>query len=179
MTSSLNKGVGKVQVTLRWDPSPAGAPDHDLDIIAAVYPREDPHGAPAYLVHFGSRSPDGTITLDRDSRTGQGFGSDEVMTLELERLSPAYGRVVVGVAIQQGQGRIAFADVADAQVSVKEGYEELDAHRLDGLGAATAATIAEFTRADGGAGAWRWGPLLRGFDADPRAFATLMGAAHD
>ncbi|MCK8675882.1 MULTISPECIES: TerD family protein [Streptomyces] len=179
MTSSLNKGVGKVQVTLRWDPSPAGAPDHDLDIIAAVYPQEDPHGTPVYLVHFGSRSPDGTITLDRDSRTGQGFGSDEVMTLELERLSPAYGRVVVGVAIQQGGGRVAFADVAGGQVAVKEGYQELDNLPLADLGPATAATIAEFTRADGGTGGWRWSRSLRGFDADPRSFTELMGGAAD
>ncbi|MFF8292914.1 TerD family protein [Streptomyces sp. NPDC016309] len=172
--SSANKGVGKVEVTLKWDPSPAGAPDRDLDIIAAVYRAEEPHGAPAYLVHFGSRSPDGTITLQRESRTGQGFGFDEAMTLELNRLSPEYARVVVGVAIQQGGGRTTFGDIANALVLVKEGYRELDGYGFADLGEATAVTVVEFFRDAGGG--WAWRRAVRGFDADPQAFTELMGA---
>jgi tellurium resistance protein TerD len=172
--SSANKGVGKVEVTLKWDPSPSGAPDRDLDIIAAVYRAEEPHGAPAYVVHFGSRSPDGTITLQRESRTGQGFGFDEAMTLELNRLSPAYGRVMVGVAIQQGGGRTTFGDIAGALVLVKEGYRELDRYDFADLGDATAVTVVEFLRE--GTGGWGWRRAVRGFDADPQSFTGLMGA---
>lgn len=98
--SGVRKGLAKVEIALRWDPSPAGTPANDLDILAAVYGAADPHGEPVYLVHFGSRAPDGTITLNRDSQTGQGFGFDEVMTLELTRMSSELGRVVVGVVIQ-------------------------------------------------------------------------------
>ncbi|BCK68101.1 hypothetical protein Srufu_020540 [Streptomyces libani subsp. rufus] len=94
--STLSKGIEKVEVTLKWDPSPLGTPDNDLDIVAATYTADAPHGEPAYLVHFDSRSPDGTITLNRDSRTGQGFGFDEIMTLELDRLAETYTRVIVG-----------------------------------------------------------------------------------
>ncbi|MFG3498173.1 TerD family protein [Streptomyces sp. NPDC047928] len=174
--SSLNKGVGKVEVTLKWDPSPAGAPDHDLDIIAAVYPAEAPYGEPVYLVHFDSRSPDGTITLSRDSRTGLGFGVDESMTLELNRLSATYARVVVGVAIQQGGGRITFGDIPHTVVAVREGYTELESHDFGAVADATAATIVEFTR--DGAGVWAYRSVLRGFDTDPQSFTALMGARH-
>ncbi|MEV3991325.1 TerD family protein [Streptomyces sp. NPDC049837] len=172
--SSANKGVGKVEVTLKWDPSPAGVPDHDLDIIAAVYRADDPHGAPVYLVHFGSRSPDGTITLQRESSTGQGFGFDEAMTLELNRLAPEYARVVVGVAIQQGGGRTTFSDITNALVLIKEGYKELDSYDFAGLGDATAVTVVEFLRDD--TGGWGWRRAIRGFDADPQSFTELMGA---
>ncbi|MET9803504.1 TerD family protein [Streptomyces sp. NPDC006368] len=172
--SSANKGVGKVEVTLKWDPSPAGAPDHDLDIIAAVYRADDPHGTPVYLVHFGSRSPDGTITLHRESRTGQGFGSDEAMTLELNRLAPEYARVVVGVAIQQGGGRRTFSDIDHAMAVVKEGYRELESYDFTGLGDATAVTVVEFLR--DGTGGWECHRAVRGFDADPQSFTELMGA---
>ncbi|MER7107517.1 TerD family protein [Streptomyces sp. NPDC000229] len=172
--SSANKGVDKVEVTLKWDPSPAGVPDHDLDIIAAVYRADDPHGAPVYLVHFGSRSPDGTINLQRESRTGQGFGFDEAMTLELNRLAPEYARVVVGVAIQQGGGRATFSDITSALVLVKEGYRELDRYDFAGLQDATAVTIVEFLR--DGTGGWGWRRAVRGFDADPQAFTEVMGA---
>ncbi|MGW7516155.1 TerD family protein [Streptomyces sp. NPDC054796] len=171
--SSLNKGLRKVEVTLKWDPSPSGAPVNDLDIVAATYTADDPHGKPAYLVHFDSRSPDGTITLNRDSRTGQGFGADEAMTLELDRLASSYVRVVVGVAIQQGGGRKTFAEVPNSSAKICEGVNELVQEDFSRVGQSTAATIAEFVR--GESGEWEIRPVLRGFDTDPAAFADIMG----
>ncbi|MFH9727988.1 TerD family protein [Streptomyces sp. NPDC017254] len=173
--SGLNKGVGRVEVTLRWDPARIGAPAHDLDLVAGVFTTDDPHGAPVHLVHFGSRSPDGTITLHRDSRTGQGFGYDEAMTLELDRLAPTYARVVVGVTIQQAGGRLAFGDIANTGIRVREGYTDLLVHDFADVPGSLSATVVEFTR-DGAEG-WTYRPLLHGFDADPQDFATLLGSA--
>ncbi|KUL52346.1 TerD-family protein [Streptomyces sp. NRRL F-4489] len=172
--STLKKGIDKVVVALGWDPSPIGEPDIDLDIIAATYPADAPHGEPAYLVHFDSRSPDGTIILNRDSRTGQGFGDDEVMTLELERISERYSRVVVGVVIQQEHGRRVFGEVANTLVEVREGYTRLARNDFAGAADATAATVAEFAR--DASGEWRFTPVLRGYDADPDTFTRLMGS---
>jgi tellurium resistance protein TerD len=173
--SSLSKGLRKVEVSLKWDPSPIGAPAVDLDIVAATYSSDAPHGKPAYLVHFGSRSPDGTITLNRDSRTGQGFGADEVMTLELDRLAEGYARVVVGVVIQQRSTDRTFSDVGNTGVRILEGPVELANDDLSGVPDATAATVAEFTR--DGSGTWQLRTAVRGFAADPAEFAELMGAA--
>lgn len=170
--SGLNKGLGTVEVRLRWDPSPMGQPDHDLDLVAAVF--ESGGAAPAYVVHFDSRSPDGTITLSRDSRTGQGFGTDEAMKLEFERLAPAYTRVVVGVAIQQADGRKTFGQVHNTEVRLFEGYDELAVHELSALSGDTAATVAEFVR-ENGSGGWELRQTLRGFDTDPQSFTGLMG----
>ncbi|MFG2890622.1 TerD family protein [Streptomyces sp. NPDC048248] len=172
--STLNKGIEKVEVTLKWDPSPLGAPDNDLDLVAATYTTDAPHGDPAYLVHFDSRSPDGTITLNRDSRTGQGFGSDEVMTLELSRLADTYTRVVVGVAIQQREGRKTFGDIENTHVLVREGYTDLAENDFAGVAEATAARVAVFARDEHGE--WRFHAEVRGFDTDPDEFAGLMGS---
>ncbi|WP_335933402.1 TerD family protein [Streptomyces sp. PTD5-9] len=172
--STPNKDIEKVEVGLKWDPSPPGAPDHDLDIIAGTYTADSPYGSPAYLVHFDSRSPDGTINLDRDSRTGQGFGFDEVMTLELSRLSTAYARVVVGVVIQQRDGRKTFDDIPNTGVRVREGYTNLSEDDLSSVGDATAATVAEFVR--DASGVWRFHGAVRGFDGDPASFTTAMGS---
>ncbi|MGP3953524.1 TerD family protein [Streptomyces sp. 7N604] len=172
--SSLSKGISKVEVALKWDPSPFGAPDHDLDIVAATYPADAPYGKPAYLVHFDSRSPDGTITLNRDSRTGQGLGTDEAMTLELERLAPTYARVVVGVAIQQREGRKTFGDVPNSSIRILEGHAELATSDFADVSESTAAIVAEFTRDD--VGEWKFRPAVRGFDADPASFAEHMGS---
>ncbi|MFD5622955.1 TerD family protein [Streptomyces yangpuensis] len=179
--TGVRKGLAKVEVALRWDPSPAGTPAHDLDIVAAVYAAADPHGAPVQLVHFGSRSPDGTITLNRDSHTGQGFGFDEVMTVELHRMAADKGRVVIGVVIQDsgaGTGRGAagaktFAEVAGTGFRIREGYADLAQGDFAGVSGATAATVAEFTR--DGSGAWSFDLRLEGFDADPEEFTRAMG----
>lgn len=171
--SSLNKGIAKVEFKLKWDPSPAGRPVSDLDIVAAVFPGAAPQGPPAYLVYFDSRSPDGTINLNRDSLDGQGFGWDEVMTFELERLSSSYGRVVIGVVVQQGGGRWTFGDVAGKGVLVQQGYAELMTDDLASVAGATAATVGEFVRNT--SGEWDFHAMLRGFDGDPDVFARTMG----
>ncbi|CAM5436126.1 TerD-family protein OS=Streptomyces alboniger OX=132473 GN=CP975_26770 PE=3 SV=1 [Streptomyces alboniger] len=172
--NSVIKGIQRVEVGLKWDPSAAGETPHDLDIIAATYTTDAPYGDPAYLVHFGSRSPDGTIHLNRDSRTGQGFGFDEVMVLELDRLAATYSRVVVGVTIQQHSAGRVFGDIPNTAVRIREGHTVLEEDDLAAVSGSTAATVAEFTRDD--SGAWSYREAVRGFDADPTTFASVMGA---
>ncbi|MFC7302672.1 TerD family protein [Streptomyces monticola] len=171
--SSVKKGLSKVEVGLRWDPSPIGAPEHDLDLVAVTYAADAAYDDPAYVVHFDSRSPDGTIILNRDSRTGQGFGYDEIMTLEFDRLAETYTRVVVGVVIQQNEERKTFGDIGNTGVRIAEGYTELATSDLAEAAGSTAATLAEFTRDE--TGAWEFRSTVRGFDADPASFATQLG----
>ncbi|MFD3542706.1 TerD family protein [Streptomyces sp. NPDC058662] len=181
--TGVRKGLAKVEVALRWDPSPAGTPANDLDLVAAVYGAADLHGTPVHLVHFGSRSPDGTITLNRDSHTGQGFGFDEVMTLELNRMGAELRRVVVGVVIQHADGspagpgesgRKTFADIGGTGIRIREGHTDLAQGDFASVAGSTAATIAEFSR--DASGAWSLDSAdLRGSDADPEEFTRLMG----
>ncbi|WP_323377305.1 TerD family protein [Streptomyces sp. RB17] len=166
--------LGKVEVRLKWDPSPLGEAPRHLDIIAATYSADDPHGRPAYVVHYASRSPDGTINMTRHSRTGMGFGFVEVMVLEFDRLSPVFGRVVVGVAIHQDGGPRMFGDISRAGVVVVQGYEQLLADDFTQVADSTAATVAEFVR--DASGAWVMRDMIRGFDSDPVLFTAEMGS---
>ncbi|MEU1212226.1 TerD family protein [Streptomyces sp. NPDC005791] len=175
--STPNKDIEKVEVRVKWDPSASGEPANDLDIIAATYGTDAPYGSPVHLVHFDSRSPDGTITLNRDSRTGQGFGFDEVMTLELDRLSDAYARVVVGVAIQQRDGHKTFGQIEHTAVQIREGYTNLAEDDFSAVAAATAAVVAEFVRDS--SGCWGFHGGVRGFEGDPGAFSAEMGNRSD
>ena len=173
--SGINKGIRKVEVSLKWDPSPAGQQATDLDIVAATYLASDPHGDPAYVVHFDSRSPDGTIYLNRDSKDGKGFGWDEVMTLELERLDARYARVVVGAVIQQGSGHRTFVSVVNPALRIREGYTVLAEDDFGGVLGGTAAKFGEFVRQD--SGTWDFHPGIDGFEDDPATFARSMGRA--
>nr|BFD82258.1 TerD family protein [Streptomyces sp. Xyl84] len=174
--SGLSKGIRKIEVALKWDPSPAGQPPTDLDIVAGTYLADDPYGDPVYVVHFDSRSPDGTIYLNRDSTDGRGFGWDEVMTLELDRLDTRYARVVVGVVIQQRAAHRAFADVLDPGLRIREGYTVLAQDDFGGVPRARAAAVAEFARDE--SGGWVFHPGVHGFDDDPATFTRSMGRIH-
>ncbi|MFJ3641157.1 TerD family protein [Streptomyces sp. NPDC090108] len=171
--TGFSKGIRKVEVALKWDPSPAGRPPTDLDIVAATFVTDDAYGAPAYLVHFDSRSPDGTIFLNRDSADGQGFGWDEVMTLELDRLDARYVRVVVGVVIQQRSGHRTFVNVLNPAMRIREGHTVLAEDDFGSALAATAATVAEFVRDE--SGEWALRPGVHGFEDDPETFTRIMG----
>ncbi|MFI7015229.1 TerD family protein [Streptomyces sp. NPDC050164] len=173
--SSESQGVGKAEVRIKWDPSPWNQPPHHLDIIATTYSADAPYGPPVYVVHFDSRSPDGTINMSRHSQTGQGFGYVEVMTLELDRLASSFARVVVGVAIHQNTGPKIFGDISNAGVLVVEGYKELLKDDFAQVSGSTAATVAEFTRNT--SGAWKFHEMVRGFDSDPVVFTAEMGSA--
>ncbi|MBV7700561.1 TerD family protein [Streptomyces sp. TRM70350] len=171
--SSDSKGLWRVEVRLKWDPSPWNQPPHHLDIIAATYSADAPYGRPVYAVHTESRSPDGTINMSRHSETGQGLGFVEVMSLELDRLASSFARVVVGVAIHQNSGPKTFSDISNAGVLVVEGYKELLKDDFAQVAGSTAATVAEFTRDT--SAAWEFHEMVRGFDSDPVVFTAEMG----
>ena len=174
--NGLKKGIRKVEVGLKWDPSPAGEPPTDLDIVAATYLESDPYGAPSYVVYFDSRSPDGTIYLNRDSKDGKGFGWDEVMTLELDRLNSRYTRVVVGIVIQQPSTHRTFVGVINPGLRIREGYTVLAEDDFGDVLGSTAAAVGEFVRED--SGTWTFRPGIHGFEDDPATFIRSMGQAH-
>ncbi|MEV6175183.1 TerD family protein [Streptomyces sp. NPDC051954] len=158
--TGVSNGIRKVEVALKWDPSPTGQPPTDLGIVAATYLASDPYGEPAYVVHFDSRSPDGTIYLNRDSNDGKGFGWDEVMTLELDRLEGRYTRVVVGVVIHQRSVHRTFVSVLNPRVRIREGYAVLSEDDFGGVLGATAAAVGEFVR--DASGGWDFHPGIHG-----------------
>ncbi|TXS53976.1 TerD-family protein [Streptomyces sp. uw30] len=172
--NAINKGIRKVEISLKWDPSPAGQPPTDLDIVAATYLTSDPYGDPDYVVHFDSRSPDGTIYLNRDSKDGKGFGWDEVMTVELDRLDGRYARVLVGVVIQQRPAERTFVSVVKPALRIREGYTVMAEDDFGGVLGSTAATIAEFVRE--GSSSWAFHPGIYGFEDDPATFTAVMGS---
>ncbi|CCK27020.1 hypothetical protein BN159_2641 [Streptomyces davaonensis JCM 4913] len=174
--NGLNKGIRKVEIALKWDPSPPGQPPTDLDLVAATYLASDPYGDPAFVVHFDSRSPDGTIYLNRDSHDGKGFGWDEVMTLELNRLDSRYARVVVGVVIQQRSLERTFVNVIHPGLRIREGYTDLATDDFGSVLGATAATVAEFARQEDAT--WDFHPGIYGYEDDPATFTRAMGKTH-
>ncbi|AXE89577.1 TerD family protein [Streptomyces sp. Go-475] len=161
--NGLDKGIRKAEVALKWDPGPTGQPPADLDLVAATYLAGDPYGEPAHVVRSDSRFPDGAIRLARDSGEGKGFGWDQVMTLELDRLDSRYARVVVDVVIQQRSARRTFGSVPHPALRIREGYTVLAEGDFGDVLESTAATVGEFVRDE--SGGWNFLPGVHGFEA--------------
>ncbi|MEV5606383.1 TerD family protein [Streptomyces sp. NPDC052299] len=175
--TGIGTGLRKPEVKLKWDPSSWTEPARHLDIVAATYTQDTPHDTPANVVHTESRSPDGTITMLRHSETGLGLGFVEIMQLDLDRMHPSYGRIVVGVVIHQAAGRRIFGDITHAGVVIVDGYTELLADDFAQVADATAATVAEFVRDRDGQ--WQLHERVQGFDSDPTSFPYEMGKNTD
>ncbi len=97
------------------------------------------------------------------------------MTLELDRLSERYARVVVGVVIQQRVAHRTFVNVLNPKLRIREGYTVLTEDDFGDVLGATAATVGEFVRDD--SGSWDFHPGIRGFEDDPATFTRTMGRA--
>ena len=150
--STPNKGIGKVEVTLKWDPSPPGAPAHDLDIVAATYPANEPYGNPRIRA---LRQP--LAGRHHQSQPGQQDGP----RARLGRGDDPGARPAVGRVRPRGRrGRHPAAgrpkDLrrhSEPGVRIREGYTSGRGRLLLGR-RATAATVAEFVR--DGSGGWEF-----------------------
>ena len=95
------------------------------------------------------------------------------MTLELDRMSERLDRIVIGVAIQQRTGAKTFSGIPGTEAEIVEGTTPSPTDDFSEVGDATAATIAVFRRTE--SGAWQLNAACEAYDADPDAFAQLMG----
>src|SRR3546814_9064153 len=73
-----------------------------------------------HFIFFNNlKSPDGTIEHTGDNLDGEGDGDDEVINVNLQGLSPAIERIVVGVAIYDAVAlQLTFGQVQNAFIRV-------------------------------------------------------------
>ncbi|MEI8048741.1 MAG: TerD family protein [Bacteroidota bacterium] len=100
-------GIDNVTVGLGWDPN-AGASSFDFDLDASVFVLgengkllSDEH----FVFYNNKTSPDGAIVHMGDNRTGAGDGDDEVVNIQLSKISPLVMQIVFAITIDQATER--------------------------------------------------------------------------
>lgn len=173
--SSVSTVAGKVEVRLRWDPSPWGQQPRHLDIVAATYSADAPHGRPVYVVNSESRSPDGTINMSRRQRERPGVrvhGGDGPRTRPSRRVVRAGGRRGGDPPERRGQDvrrAVARQDAGRGGVqgaAVRRLHGGGRIHRRDGRGVHQGRLRRLGVPPDGA-----------GFDSEPAGFSAEMGSA--
>lgn len=172
--SSLNKGsnvaldslsptLSRVAVGLGWQPGRAG-PTIDLDAVALLVGADGRCVSTQDVVYYNRRrSPDGSVTLSGDNRTGVGAGDDETLLVDLAALPQTTTRVVVAVSIYEALARHQdFAQLKAAHVRILDPSSGAELTRFDlgGLGPETAMVFGELYRHKG---AWKFRAVGQGY----------------
>lgn len=135
-TVSLTKaapGLSKVFVGLGWDARATSGADFDLDAVAFILGTNGKVLNDQHFIFFNNlTSPDGTVMHMGDNLTGEGEGDDEVIKVNLEGLSPAVDKVVIGVSIYDAVAQqLTFGQVQNAFIRVVNEDNDAELARYD------------------------------------------------
>ncbi|MET7771244.1 TerD family protein [Nocardia sp. NPDC005366] len=119
------EGLAWVTMGLGWDPDTGrwlagGRPDIDLNAAALLFEGDVLIDA---VYHEQLMSQDGSVRLLADNVTGEGPGDDEVLTVDLTRISPNATTVVFLVTSYAGQS---FEQIDNAFCRFVDGVNDVE-----------------------------------------------------
>ncbi|MFN8672644.1 MAG: TerD family protein [Candidatus Sericytochromatia bacterium] len=100
-------GLKKVKVGLGWDVK-ASDTGEDFDLDASVFLLGENEKIPTnnhFVFYNNLKSPDSSVTHTGDNRTGAGDGDDEVILIDLTKVSNDVKKLVFVVTIHQADER--------------------------------------------------------------------------
>lgn len=168
-----NPSLRRIILAAGWDIANTGA-DFDLDISAFVLNKNGKISSAGSVVFFNNKHIDG-ITLNNDSRTGEGDGDDETMNIDLAELSPEADSIVVAVSIHDAVAkRQTFGMVNNSYVRLlnqDDNNKEICRFRLK-EDAATATSVI-FAKLKRNGSDWDFETIGEGKQADLNGLANL------
>jgi tellurium resistance protein TerD len=163
----------KVGVGLGWDTnSTDSGTEFDLDASVFMLGANEKIPNEKYFVFYNNlNSPDGSIKLTGDNRTGQGDGDDETILVELGKVDAAISQLVFVVTIHEantrrqnfGQVRNAFIRLYDLDTNKEVAKFELD----EDFSCETALEFGRLYKKDG---EWRFQAVGQGYNAGLQGF---------
>jgi tellurium resistance protein TerZ len=186
-TLSLEKGdngLTSVFMGLGWDPAEekkrtgllgallgGGGGARSIDLDASVIALDANKNVVDTVYFRKLRSNDGAIIHDGDNLTGHGDGDDEVINVDLARLSPAVVHLIFTVNAFSGQN---FNDVANAEARLvdKTTGEEICKYVLTEQGSHTGVIMASVSKGSDG-----WAMTAHGVPGRGRTVADLATQA--
>lgn len=160
-------GLDLIQVGLGWDLGPNGQ-GYDLDVEAFMLGASGKVIGDDWFVFYNQPdSPDGSVRLLCDSKTGAGDGDDEIIQVQLSRLNPQVTKIVFIVSINEAkQYGYNFSNVANAYVRIVDMKTKNEIARFqltDYYANVNSMIVAELYNHNG---AWKLNPVGDGVSAD-------------
>ena len=180
---SLSKeapGLKKIKVGLGWD---ANATDtgaqFDLDASAFLVGTDGKVVNDAHFIFYNNAtSPCGAIVHEGDNRTGEGDGDDEVIAIDLDKVSSDIEKIIVTVTIDEAVARNQnFGQVNNSVIRIvnQDGGTEIVKYELDeDYSSETAINFGELYRKDGN---WSFKAVGAGFNDGLSGFCKTYGVS--
>lgn len=178
---SLSKeapGLKNIIVGLGWD---ANATDtgaqFDLDASVFLVGANEKVLSDAHFVFYNNAtSPCGAVVHQGDNRTGEGEGDDEVIKIDLDKVSSDVEKIIFTVTIDQATERNQnFGQVNNSFIRIvnQNGDTEITKYELDeDYSSETAINFGELYRKDGG---WNFKAVGAGFNEGLAGFCKTYG----
>jgi tellurium resistance protein TerD len=119
--TKTNPGLTKIVVGLGWDTNKYdGGKDFDLDSSVFLLNANGKCGKETDFVFFNNKkSTDGSVVHSGDNRTGVGEGDDEVIEIDLSKVSADVQKIAFTITIHEATARSQnFGQVSNAYVRV-------------------------------------------------------------
>lgn len=188
MAISLSKGgnlslsktdptLTKLLIGLGWDERVTSGQDFDLDASAFLLTGTGKvRGDHDFIFYNQLKSADGAIEHTGDNRTGLGDGDDEVIKVDLTRVSPEIDKIAITVTIHDAQLRNQnFGQVANAFIRVvneQTGAEVVRFDLAEDYSVETAMVFGEVYRHNG---EWKFRAVGQGYSGGLAAMCHQYG----
>ncbi|GAA0904392.1 TerD family protein [Streptomyces thermoalcalitolerans] len=166
-----------VMVGLGWDArSTTGAP-FDLDASALMCAGDNRVLGDEWFVFYNNlRSPDGSVEHTGDNLTGEGEGDDEVILVDLGKVSPQCEKIVFPVSIYDAENRRqSFGQVSNAFIRVVNQTDGQELARYDLSEDASTETAMIFGELYRYRGEWKFRAVGQGYASGLRGIALDFG----
>lgn len=169
-------GLSKVKVGIGWDTNPSVGFDYDLDVTAVSTTEGDKSTLPEIVYYGNTSNPNGSITVSKDNRTGEGDGDDEFLTIDFTRVDPSIKEILIYVFIYNaevtGQN---FGQIDNAFVRVFDNDSDTELGKMDLSFDASLSTCVRFGKFMQKNGEWYFSSEKHEFNGG----ITEIAALHD
>lgn len=188
MAISLNKGgnlslsktdpsLTKMLIGLGWDERVTSGQAFDLDASAFLLTQNGKvRGDHDFIFYNQLKSIDGSVEHTGDNRTGQGDGDDEVIKVDLSRVSPDIDKIAITVTIHDAAARGQnFGQISNAFIRVVNEITGVEVVRFDlaeDYSVETAMVFGEVYRHNG---EWKFRAVGQGYSGGLAAMCHQYG----
>jgi len=179
---SLDKGLKNVMVGLGWDVNQFDGADFDLDASAFLLKADGKvRNDYDFIFYNNLDSRDGSVHHTGDNRTGAGEGDDEVIMINLEKISQEIQKIAITVTIHDAYNRHQnFGQVHNAYVRLcnAESFEDFNGQEIlhydleEDFSLETAIVVCEIYRKNN---IWKFNAVGAGYSGGLKALCAPYG----
>lgn len=175
--SKADPSLTKILVGLGWDPRATDGTEFDLDASAFLLGDNGKvRGEADFIFYNQLRSQDGSIEHTGDNRTGAGEGDDEVIKVDLSRVSGDVDKIAFTVTIHDAEARKQnFGQVGNSFIRVVNEVSGAEVVRYDLAEDASTETAMIFAELYRNNGEWKFRAVGQGHAGGLRTLASGYG----